>query len=55
MIDLRGGSSGFSFTGSLTYSYPFTIPGRYRYFGFPHEAAGMIGEAEVEPAETGSP
>jgi len=30
-----------------SFSRTFTVPGRYRYFCIPHEAAGMIGEIEV--------
>lgn len=30
-----------------TYSRTFTVPGHYRYFCIPHEAAGMIGEIDV--------
>lgn len=29
------------------YRYTFTVPGYYKYFCIPHEAAGMIGEVEV--------
>jgi plastocyanin len=31
-----------------TFTYTFTVPGRYRYVCLPHEAAGMIGEVIVE-------
>ena len=30
-----------------TFTHTFTVPGRYRYFCIPHEAAGMIAEVEV--------
>jgi plastocyanin len=30
------------------YSQRFDVPGKYRYFCIPHEAAGMIGELEVK-------
>lgn len=39
--------SGFIEAGG-TYSHTFEVPGRYRYFCIPHEAAGMIGEVVVE-------
>jgi len=32
------------------YQHTFEVPGEYRYFCIPHEAAGMIGEVEVRPA-----
>jgi len=32
-----------------TFRRTFTIPGTYRYFCIPHEAAGMIGEVIVQP------
>jgi len=32
------------------YLHTFEVPGKYRYFCIPHEAAGMIGEVEVRPA-----
>lgn len=35
-----------------SYSRRFTVPGKYRYFCIPHEAAGMIGEIEVTPNPT---
>jgi plastocyanin len=31
-----------------TYRRTFTVPGTYRYFCIPHEAAGMVGEIVVE-------
>lgn len=31
-----------------TYRQTFTVPGSYRYFCIPHEAAGMVGEIVVE-------
>ncbi len=31
------------------WSYRFTVPGTYRYFCQPHEAAGMKAEVEVAP------
>lgn len=30
-----------------TFTHTFTVPGTYRYFCIPHEAAGMVGEVEV--------
>lgn len=30
-----------------SYRHTFTVPGTYRYFCIPHEAAGMIAELEV--------
>ena len=30
------------------YTHQFTVPGHYKYFCMPHEAAGMIGEVIVE-------
>ncbi len=32
-----------------SFSRTFNVPGHYRYFCIPHEAAGMIGEIEVTP------
>jgi plastocyanin len=32
-----------------TFRYSFTVPGTYRYFCIPHQAAGIIGEVVVEP------
>jgi plastocyanin len=39
-----------------SYSRRFTVPGEYRYFCIPHEAAGMVGEIEVtsKPTEQSS-
>jgi plastocyanin len=31
----------------------FTVPGTYRYFCIPHEAAGMVGEITVRPQSVG--
>lgn len=33
-----------------TFTYTFTVPGRYKYFCIPHEFAGMIGKVIVKPA-----
>lgn len=33
-----------------TFQHTFTVPGRYRYFCIPHEAAGMVAEVVVEEA-----
>lgn len=35
------------------FRYIFTVPGAYRYFCIPHEAAGMVGEIEVRPQSIG--
>jgi plastocyanin len=32
-----------------TFSYTFRVPGTYRYFSIPYEAAGMVGVVEVQP------
>ncbi len=32
-----------------TFQHTFTVPGKYRYFCIPHEAAKMIGEVIVKP------
>ncbi len=32
-----------------TFQHTFTVPGKYRYFCIPHEAAKMIGEIIVKP------
>lgn len=31
-----------------TYKHPFKVPGTYKYFCIPHEAAGMIAEVVVK-------
>lgn len=31
------------------FKHRFTVPGTYRYFCIPHEAAGMLGQVVVEP------
>jgi plastocyanin len=32
-----------------TYSHTFDVPGTYKYFCQPHEAAGMVGTVTVNP------
>ncbi|RMG67271.1 MAG: hypothetical protein D6715_05170 [Calditrichaeota bacterium] len=34
-----------------TFRHTFTVPGVYKYFCIPHEAAGMVGEIVVLPAK----
>lgn len=51
-VELPDGAQPFN-SGSIspggTFRYTFTVPGKYRYFCIPHEAAGMTGEIEVQP------
>jgi plastocyanin len=51
-VKLPDGAQPFN-SGSIspggTFRYTFTVPGEYRYFCIPHEAAGMIGEIVVQP------
>jgi plastocyanin len=55
-VTLPRGASAFD-SGELEphhrFRYTFVIPGTYRYFCIPHEAAGMIGQVEVLPVSVG--
>ena len=35
----------------VSYRHTFTVPGVYKYFCIPHEAAGMVGEIVVIPVK----
>ena len=37
--------------GGDEFEHTFEVPGSYTYFCIPHEARGMIGSVEVEPAD----
>lgn len=55
-IKLPAGASTFD-SGDLEpgkkFRYTFVVPGTYRYFCVPYEAAGMVGEIEVLPVSVG--
>jgi plastocyanin len=57
-VDLPKGGEPFN-SGMMqpgdTFRHTFTVPGHYKYFCIPHEAAGMIGEVVVEEKTAAAP
>lgn len=54
-VEAWNGGHGGALEPSQSYEHTFEVPGTYRYYCIPHEAAGMFGVVEVTEDATRTP